>query len=96
MVPMIHRLLVDGVFAIPLGEAVDAEPLRYRIAPDTVVPYTVTITADTPASVETMTGLIAFTGKRTEGETLTIEYRGGLSKSVKSKSSGIGRPRGGF
>ncbi|WP_372896888.1 SHD1 domain-containing protein [Stieleria sp.] len=97
------RLFLVGVVAATFGfvaltlEAVaNAEPLRYRIAPDEVVPYTVTITADTPSSVETMQGVIVFTGKQTEGETMTVEYSGGLSKSVKSKSSGSGPRRGGF
>lgn len=47
-----------------------------------------TITADTPASIDTLTGVIALTGKQSEGQTLTLTYSGGLSKSVKSKGAG--------
>ncbi|WP_182869237.1 SHD1 domain-containing protein [Rhodopirellula sp. JC639] len=90
------RLLLIGGIAFVFGANAKAEPLRYRIAPDEVVAYTVTITADTPASVDTMKGIIAFSGKRIEGETMTVEYSGGLSKAVKTKSSGGGPRRGGF
>ncbi len=72
------------------------QPLRYNLAPQQVVPYTVKIEADTPLSVETFSGVIAFTGKQQDAGTLSIQYSGGLSKSVKSKKgAGLSGP-GGF
>lgn len=70
-----------------------AQSMRYRIEPKQVIPYTVTITGETPTSTETLAGIIAFTGSKADSETLTIEYSGGLTKTVKSKASNRG-PRG--
>ena len=83
-------------FLIAIDTTALAEPLRYKIGPNDVIPYTVTITADTPASIETLKGVIAFTGKQVEGDTLTVEYSGGLTKSVKSKTRSSGPFGGGF
>ena len=55
-----------------------AEPLRYQIEPGKVVPYKVTITAETPSSVETMKGIFALTGQKSERQWMTVEYRGGV------------------
>lgn len=87
--------VICGVISLVAATAV-AEPLRYQIEPGEVVPYNVTITAETPSSVETMTGIFALTGKKAERQAMTVEYRGGLQKSVKSKSSRSGPRRGGF
>lgn len=72
-----------------------AEQLQYRIAPEQKVAYRVKITVETPAAVETMSGVIRYTGNRKEAKSMTVNFSGGLTKSTKSKSAG--RPfRGGF
>ncbi|MEZ6040794.1 MAG: SHD1 domain-containing protein [Planctomycetaceae bacterium] len=76
-----------------------AQQLRYQIKPDQVVAYKVTITAATPASTDTMQGVISFKGLQTQGETLTLQYSGGLKKTSRSNSGGsgsFGAGRGGF
>ena len=85
--------VVCSVVSLAAATAV-AEPLRFQIEPGKIVPYQVTITAETPSSVETMKGIFALTGKAVQGQKMTVEYQGGLQKSVKSKSSGP--RRGGF
>lgn len=90
------RLLITACVAALASTAV-AQPLRYSIQPKQVVPYNVTITVNTPTSIETMSGVIAYTGKKSGENTLTVEYSGGLNKSVKSKSNQrgfFGGPRG--
>ncbi|MCA9050741.1 MAG: hypothetical protein KDA89_18510, partial [Planctomycetaceae bacterium] len=73
-----------------------AEPLRYAVKPGQVVPYRMTITVKTPSALETMKGVIVYTGRKSDGQTLTVGFAGGLSKSVKS-SAPAGPPfRGGF
>ena len=76
--------------------AASSETLTYGIKKGQVIPYRVTITAENPSSIETMKGLIAFTGKGIDGENLTVEYKGGLIKSVKSTARQSGPMRGGF
>ncbi|MEQ9406149.1 MAG: SHD1 domain-containing protein [Fuerstiella sp.] len=78
------------------GIALSAEPLRYAIQPKQVVPYTVKITAETPTAVETMSGVITYTGKRVEGNNLILEFSGGLSKTTKSTQRRSGRFGGRF
>lgn len=63
------------------------QPLRYSIGAQQVVPYTVKIEAETPVAVETLSGIMAYTGKQKENGTLTIQFSGGLSKTSKSKSN---------
>lgn len=72
------------------------QELRYNLVPQQVVPYTVKIEADTPISIETFSGVIAFTGKKQDAGTLSIQYSGGLSKSVKSKTGAAPSGPGGF
>ena len=66
--------------------------LKYSVKPKQVIPYQVTITADTPTSVQTMKGIIAFTGQQIEGQNLTIAYSGGLTKSSKAKGRSSAGP----
>ncbi len=73
-----------------------AQSLDYQLAKDQVVPYRVTVTATLPSSVETLSGLIAFTGKGMDGENQIIEFKGGLTKSTKSTSPRTMPFRGGF
>jgi hypothetical protein len=82
--------VICGVVSLAAATAV-AEPLRYRIEPGQVVPYSVIITAETPSVVDTMKGVFVLTGKKVEGEKMTVEYKGGLQRSVKSNSSGSRR-----
>jgi hypothetical protein len=71
------------------------EPLRYQIKPDQVVPYSVKIDAETPAGMETLSGIIAIKGRELQADAITVEYSGGLSKTVKAKGGSGGRgPRG--
>ena len=71
------------------------EPLRYQIKPDQVVPYSVKIEAETPAGVETLSGIFAIKGRELQADSMSVEYSGGLSKSVKAKgNSGSRGPRG--
>jgi len=79
--------------AVAFTTHVAAEPLRYQITPKQVVPYTVTITVKSPSAVETMKGVIVFTGQKTDDTTLTIEYSGGLNKTSKSTSTSTSRGR---
>ena len=96
------RCLAIVFCLVALSSVGRAEPLRYRIEPNKTVAYTVTITADTPQSVETMKGVIAFTGKSSQGDRMTVQYQGGLGKSTQSKRQSTGRfgrgfgPPGGF
>ena len=60
----LRSLLLAAASLWCVAERVSAEPLRYGIEPDQVVPYRVTITVDLPSTTETMTGEIAFTGKK--------------------------------
>lgn len=88
-------LLLAAALILTLAGKADAQELRYQLEQDKIVPYRVTITATTPTKVETMSGLIAFTGKGSEGENLRIEYKGGLTKKTKSKVSQSRGPFGG-
>ncbi|MFK8111521.1 MAG: SHD1 domain-containing protein [Rubripirellula sp.] len=81
---------------LAFGESALSQSLNYEIKKGQVIPYRVAITAETPTKVDTMTGLIAYTGKGLEGEVLTIEYKGGLTKATKSKGRSSGPMRGGF
>jgi hypothetical protein len=91
---IVRILVVVGLFFWAATPAVVAAPLRYSVMPDKVIAYSVTITAETPSSVETMKGIIAYTGKGVDGEKMVLEYRGGLTKSTKTKVSQSGPPRG--
>ncbi|MCM2370966.1 SHD1 domain-containing protein [Aporhodopirellula aestuarii] len=73
-----------------------AQPLEYQLSKDQVVAYRVTVTATLPSSVETLKGLIAFTGKGTDNANQIVEYRGGLTKSTKSTVARTMPMRGGF
>ena len=85
--------LVFVCTSVMMSPGIAAEPLRYDIKPKQVVPYTVTITVETPSSVETMAGVIVYTGRKAADNDLTIEYSGGLKKSTKrTKSSGSRGP----
>ncbi len=77
-----------------LTEVAHGQQLRYQMKPDQVVGYNVTITAITPTSTDTMQGVITYKGLQTQGDTLTLEYNGGLKKTSKS-SVPLGGP-GGF
>ena len=67
--------------------------LRYDIAPQQTVPYSVKIAVDTPDAVVTMSGVVTFTGKSASPDGLTLLYRGGLTKSQKTKARrGFGPP----
>ena len=71
------------------------EPLRYQIKPDQVVPYSVKIEAETAAGVETLSGIFAIKGRALQPDSMTVEYSGGLTKSLKAKgNSGARGPRG--
>ena len=87
------------------------EPLRYQIKPDQVVPYSVKIEAETPAGIETLSGIFAIKGHELQSDSMTVEFSGGLSRSVKAKGNsgprgprgprgfgpgGVGRPGGGI
>ena len=80
----------------PTGPAFAAE-MRYDIKPEQVVPYRVTIVADTPTEKDTMSGVIAFTGKKSGAEEITVVYQGGLTRKKQAKgssSTGRGPSRG--
>lgn len=62
----------------------EAAELRYQIQPMQVVPYRVDITVKTPTTVETMSGLIAFTGKAADEKNCTVVYAGNLARQTKS------------
>lgn len=92
----LKKFVLCCVVAFPASDVV-AEPLRYSIQPKQVVPYNVTITVKTPTAVETMKGVIVYTGKKADEKTLTIAYSGGLNKTskstVRSRSRFGGPPR---
>lgn len=73
-----------------------ADNLSYVIKPKQVVAYTVSITVNTPTAVETMKGVIAYTGVSAAGDVLTLSYSGGLKKSSQSKAGSGGPGRGRF
>lgn len=82
---------------LPLTEIANGQQMRYQMKPDQVVGYNVTITATTPTSTDTMQGVITYKGLQTQGDTLTLEYNGGLKKTSKSSVplGGSGGFRGG-
>jgi len=90
-----HNLPVRcaGILSLIGFCSANAAELKYEIKPQQVVPYKLKITAKTPSSEETMSGLIAFTGKATGDRKFTVTYVGDLSRSIRSKSGG---GRGGF
>ena len=79
---------VVSVFVGLIASPVEAQSLQYKIQADQKIPYSVTVTAETPSSIETMKGMFVITGKGKDGDTLMLGYQGGLNKSTKSKSSG--------
>lgn len=98
---MTRQTLVALVAAAVLTTTVVAEPLKYDIKPKQVVPYQVAITVKTPSAVENMKGIIVFTGQKTDENTMTIGYSGGLNKTTQSTSQSrfggpprFGGPRG--
>ncbi len=94
---MLTHLLRIGITGLTIfvGSSLFAQPLRYNIQPKQIVAYNVTITATTPASTDTLQGVIVYTGTEVAGDVLTLEYNGGLRKTTKSTAS-TGGPRGGF
>lgn len=84
-----------SIIVVPDGSR--AELLRYNIKPQQVVPYDVTIVVVAPKVIETMTGMIQYTGRKVEGQNLTLLYQGGLTKKTKTKGQGrrpgFGPPR---
>ncbi len=91
-----RSLMIMVVVALGSGGATSAQELRYRIEPNQVVPYRVTIVVDTPAEKDTMSGLIAFTGKKSEPDQFAVKYQGGLTRKKQAKSSGGSGGPGGF
>jgi hypothetical protein len=80
------------LYSTPL---VAQDQFRYQIKPDQVVPYSVKIEAETPAGMETLSGIIAIKGRELQADAITVEYSGGLTKNVKAKGGSGGRgPRG--
>lgn len=69
-----------------------ADPLRYRGQPDQVFAYSVTITAEMPETIETLTGQISYRIK-SPGDPMQVTYSGGLVKSEKNKPNR--QPQGG-
>lgn len=61
----------------------EAAELHYQIQPQQIVPYQVDITVKTPTTVETMSGLIAFTGKAVNDKSCTVVFVGNLSQQTK-------------
>lgn len=94
---MLTNLLRIGITGLTIfvGSSLFAQPLRYNIQPKQIVAYNVTITATTPASTDTLQGVIVYTGTEAARDILTLEYNGGLRKTTKSAAS-TGGPRGGF
>lgn len=90
---MTPKQFVLCVATAAMATTVMADPLRYHIKPSQVVPYRVTITVKTPSAIETMKGVIVFTGKKANDDTMTVVYSGGLSKSSKSTVRSTGRGR---
>ena len=88
-----HRMLLSIAIAT-LSVPLSAAEMRYDIKPDQVVPYRVTIVAETPAEKDTMSGIIAFTGKKSETDQFTVEYRGGLVRKKQAKATSSPGRRG--
>lgn len=86
------RLAIFGVVVLQLQA--NAEDLRYNLEPMKSIAYRVTIVAETPAAIETMSGMFALTGKQADGRELSFDYQGGLSKTTKSKINDLGIPFG--
>lgn len=91
-----RSLMIVVVVALGSGGATSAQELRYRIEPNQVVPYRVTIVVDTPAETDTMSGVIAFSGKKSEPDQFAVKYQGGLTRKKQAKSSGGSGGPGGF
>ncbi|HQZ64744.1 MAG TPA: SHD1 domain-containing protein [Planctomycetaceae bacterium] len=79
------------------GTSVSAadQPLKYAVKPEQVVPYQVTIVADTPSETQTMKGVITFRGVSAESDRFTVKYFGGLGKTTKAKGQSSGGRFGG-
>jgi hypothetical protein len=71
-----------------------AEPPRYRWQPNAQFVYQVRITADTPLETEIMSGHIVY-DVVSAGEPLRVKYKGGLTKTTKTKPGAATGPRGG-
>lgn len=72
------------------GLAVNAEPpidLRYSSQEGRVVGYRIEIVADRHDALETLKGVACYDYRSTEGESLRITYKGGLTRTSKSKPS---------
>lgn len=87
----VKPILIATLFAIASQGFVIASELQYDLKPDQTVAYEVTISAETPSSKDTMTGLIAFTGKDANDQKMNISYVGNLNRKTQSRSSNRSR-----
>lgn len=92
------RILTSILTVFASGAAFGADALSYQLKPDQVAAYRFKITVDSSSEIETMTGVIQFTGKQAAEDTFTILHTGGLKKTTKAKGSRRPGPpgRGGF
>ena len=97
------RIMTSILMICASGTAFGADALSYRLKPGQVAAYRFKITVDSSSEIETMTGVIQFTGKQAAEDTFTILQTGGLKKTTKAKGSrrpgppgrgGFGRPGG--
>ena len=77
---------IVAVLSILSVQAATSAPLRYQPGADTKFAYEVELIADLPERVETSKGIISYDVK-SSGETVKLEYSGGLEKTSKAKDS---------
>lgn len=100
---MYSRIIASILMVCASASTFGADALSYQLKPGQVAAYRFKIDVDSPSEIETMMGIVEFTGKKSADETLTLQHFGGLKKTTKAKGSrrpgppgrgGFGRPGG--